>query len=40
MYQDPSSDDVKLAKYTSKKERKYENLQLSKSDDDNNSADQ
>ena len=27
MYQDPSADDVKLAKEMSKKERKYGNLQ-------------
>ena len=39
MYQDPSIEDIKPEKETSKKESKYGNLQLPKSNDDNNFAD-
>ena len=39
-YQDPSADDVKLAKETSKKESKNGNLQSPEFNDDNNSANQ
>ena len=40
MYQDLLEEDFKLSQLTSSKERKYGNLQLPKSNDDNNSADQ
>ena len=36
MYQELSAYDIKLAKGTSEKERKYGNPQLPKSNDDNN----
>ena len=40
MYQDLLADDVKLAKETYKKGRKYENMPFPKSNNDNNYADQ
>ena len=40
IYQDPAAEDIKLSKVTSKKERKYGNLQFPESNDDNNSSDQ
>ena len=40
MYQNPSTEDIKLAKGDIKKECNYENIKLPKFHDDDNSADQ